>query len=90
MYGSIHFRFDIEGGQDIGTITDVFHTNFRNAVGVGLLSGDTYRATSAEARLSRESRRVPRADRGAPRMRVPSTWWRYPAIRVCCGTSSSW
>jgi hypothetical protein len=32
-----------------GTIADVFHTNFRNAVGTGLLSGASYRATSAES-----------------------------------------
>lgn len=31
-----------------GEINDTFHTNFANVVGVGLTSGTTYRATSAE------------------------------------------
>ena len=31
-----------------GEINDTFHTNFANTVGVGLTSGTTYRATSAE------------------------------------------
>lgn len=45
--GTLHLELQTVTFPD-GTINDTFHTNFANVVGVGLTSGATYRATSAE------------------------------------------